>query len=65
MVILKTSIKILFLLALCTPIIYLQYCILKSTAKDIKRDTHSLQGDAPVDSNKERYYRKEILRVAK
>lgn len=65
MIIFKTSIKILFLLALCTPIIYLQYCILKSTAKDVRGGTYNQKGNASVDYDKEKYYREESLRIAK
>lgn len=63
MAILKTSLRIVFLILLCMPIAYIQYYIVRSTADDVMNTTKkkSSKSDDIQDNN----YRKEYLRVAK
>jgi len=58
MILFKTLIRVIILLSLCIPIIYLQYYIIKDTAKSMMIDMNQKQG---ISNNK----RKDYLRVAK
>lgn len=60
--ILKTSLRIIFLVLLCIPIIYLEYYIIKSTMLDvIKLKKKSSKSNNTINN----YYGKEYMKIAK
>lgn len=60
--ILKTSLRIIFLVLLCIPIIYIEYYIIKSTMSDVMR---SKKKSSKANNTINSYYRKEYMKIAK
>ncbi len=63
MAILKLSLRIIFLILLCIPIVYIQYYIIKNTAADIMKSEKKKPSEAAA--AKGNYGPKEYLRAAK
>lgn len=63
MAILKTSLRIVFLILLCMPIAYIQYYIVKSTANDVMNEDKKKSSKS--DNKQDNYYREEYLKIAK
>ncbi|MDK2919331.1 MAG: hypothetical protein PWQ37_2064 [Candidatus Petromonas sp.] len=63
MSIFKTAIKIIFLITLCIPIVYIQYYMLKDTVKSVMKPREK----KPVTMiyNRTEKYRKKYLEAAK
>mgnify|MGYP001247847373 CR=1 FL=1 len=61
--ILKTSLRIVFLILLCIPVLYIEYYIMKNTAADVMNHKKKKSSEA-IDA-KSNYHSKEYLRVAK
>ncbi|MCT4564943.1 MAG: hypothetical protein N4A68_11620 [Maledivibacter sp.] len=63
MAVLKTSLRIVFLILLCLPIAYIQFYIVKSTADEVMNSDKKKSSKS--DGKQNDYYTKEYLKIAK